>query len=116
MEAAAPERNWHHFCLKSTRAGRPGAARGQDELGFSRELLDRFCDRVPLIRDDPPDDLVAIAAQELVEEIAARVLAPTHVDTVGDGQDGRLHARCFVFSTSRTSPSSIPSSTAFAMS
>ena len=56
------------------------------------------------------------AAQQLLEQVAARVLALAHVDAVGDRQHRRLHAGSFVFSTSRTSESSIPSSTAFAMS
>ena len=94
----------------------PGAAGRQDESRFDRELFDRLGDRVTLVRDDSPDDLVALTPEELLQHVAARVLTPAHVDAVGDCQHRSLHSGAFVFSTSRTSASSIPSSTAFAMS
>jgi hypothetical protein len=92
------------------------AARGQNEPRLVRQLLDRLGDRVPLIGHDASNDLETFGDEQLLEQVAARVLASPHVDAVGDCQDRSLHTDSFVFSTNRTSASSMPSSTAFAMS
>ena len=54
--------------------------------------------------------------EQLLEQRAARVLRLTAGDAVGDGEDGGLQTDSFVFSTSRTSATTIPLSIAFAMS
>ncbi len=78
------------------------------------QLDDRIGDRVPLVGDDAPLDLVALSREQLGEQVAALVLARPLGGTVRDGDDGRSHS--FTFSSKRTSPISIPESTAFAMS
>ena len=83
---------------------------------LGRELLDRLRDRVALVGHDLAHDLEAVGGEELVEQVAARVLPRAHVHAVRDRENGRLHTGSFVFSTSLTSETTIPSSTAFAMS
>ena len=59
-------------------------------------------------------DLVALAGEQLREHVAAPVLAHALRDPVRHGEDGGLHS--FVFSTSRTASTTMPLSTALAMS
>src|SRR5262245_55950016 len=92
------------------------AAGGQYEPRLVRQLLDRLRDRSPLVRNDAAHDLETFGDEQLLEQVAARVLASAHVDAVGDRQHGGLHTASLVFSTSRTSESSMPESTALAMS
>ena len=82
-----------------------------------RELPDRRRDLVALVGDDPPLDLVAVAAQQLVERVAAAILARPGRDAVRDRQHRGLQTTCsFVFSTRTTSVIRISLSTALAMS
>ncbi len=101
--------------LRSDVAGpEAGAARRQHERRLLRELGDRLGDRVAVVGHDPALDLVALAQQQLGEQIAALVLPGPLRDTVRDREHGGLH--CLVFSNRRTSAISIPESSAFAMS
>jgi hypothetical protein len=61
-------------------------------------------------------DLVLLALKQLDEQCAARVLAYSRSNTVGDGQDCRPQAGSFDFSTSLTSVTTSSRSTAFVMS
>ena len=71
----------------------------------------------PVVGDDAPADLVPLGGEQLLEEVAARVVALPARDPVRDGQDGRLaQAGPFVFSRSRTSRTTMSGSIAFAMS
>src|SRR5581483_7557159 len=90
-----------------------GAARGDDDVCGARKLAERRGDLRRLVRDDAPLDVVPVAAQELVEHVAARVGHTALRDAVGDGEDRGSHS--FTFSTSSTL-NDIPLSTAFAMS
>ena len=64
-----------------------------------------------------PDDVVAVLGEETGEEVATSVLALAARDAVRDGEDGRLdQTASFVFSTRRTSLTTISGSIAFAMS
>ena len=92
------------------------SARRQDEPGSARQLGDRVGDRVALVRYHPPLDLVALAGQQLLEHVAAPVLARPLRDPVGHRQDGGPQTCSFVFSSSRTPSTVIPLSIAFAMS
>ena len=95
----------------------PRAAGREDERAPSRELADRRGDLIALVGNDPPLDVVAVGAQQLLERVAASVLARPGDDPVRDGQHRGLQATgSFVFSTSTTSTMRIPLSTAFAMS
>lgn len=94
----------------------PGSSGRQDHAGLFSELLDRFRDLASVIWNDPPNDLVSVLRQELLEESAAFVVSLAARDPVGDGQHGRIHAGSLLFSRSRTSDSVIVSSTALAMS
>src|SRR5207245_2608472 len=94
----------------------PGAARRDDERRLVRELGDRIGDGVPLVWHDPTLDLVAVLGQQAGQDLAALVLAHAGGDAVRDGEHRRLHADSFVFSSSRTSPTTISLSIAFAMS
>ena len=58
---------------------------------------------VGVVRNDAALDVEPLAREELLEHVAARVLANAGVHAVGDGEHGGLHAGSFVFSTSRTS-------------
>src|SRR5262249_54281969 len=89
---------------------------GQHQARVVREGNDGVGDRVPLVGDDLPLDLEALARAELAENIAAPVLARSLGNSVGDGQDGNPHTGSFVFSTSRTSSTTISLSIALAMS
>ena len=91
----------------------PRAAGREHELGGRGELLDRRGDLVGLVGHDAPLDLVAVSAQELVEQVAARILRRAARDAVRHRQDGGLHS--FLFSTSST-VNVISLSIAFAMS
>ena len=94
----------------------PGSACREDD---ARPLDDRVqggCDLVAVVGDDAALDLVPLGGEELREELAARVLALARRDAVRDGEDGRLQAGSFVFSSRRTPPTTISPSTAFAMS
>jgi hypothetical protein len=71
---------------------KPRAACRQDEPRLAGELLDRFGNCVTLVGDNSAHDVEALAAQQLVEQVAARVLAFAHVDAVGDRQHRSLHA------------------------
>jgi len=62
---------------------------------------------------DAASDRVPVGAQELLEQVAARVLRLAARDPIGDGEHGGVHD--FVFSTSSTS-NVICLSIAFAMS
>jgi hypothetical protein len=74
-------------------------------------------DRGTLVRDDAALDLVALLREQLLEDVAAPVLALPGGDTVRDGQDGGLQeTTSFVFSSRRTSSTTISLSIAFAMS
>ena len=74
-------------------------------------------DRVALVGNHPPDDVVAVAGEELHEQVAAPVLPLALGDAVGDGEDGGSHSTgAFVFSTSCTSPTTMSLSIALAMS
>jgi hypothetical protein len=86
--------------------GRPGVG----------EPADRFRDDVGVVRDDAPLDREALAAKQLLEDVAARVLAHACADAVRDGEDGGVHAGSFVFSTSSICSIVIALSIAFAMS
>ena len=68
------------------------------------------------VGDDAPGDVEAVLAEEPLERRRRSVLANAGVDTVRDGEDGSLHSCSLVFSTSRTSSTTMPLSTAFAMS
>jgi hypothetical protein len=72
---------------------------------------------VALVGDDLAYDVVPLRGQQLGERVAAAVLALAGGDAVGDGQDGGFQETIsFVFSTSRTSSTTISLSIAFAMS
>src|SRR5262249_47281845 len=101
-----------HVAWRDTRA----AGRQHEPCTRLRELLDRARDLGALVRDAPPLDCMPPAAQELVERVAAPVFARAAMDTVRDGQHGRLHSGSLVFSTSRTPSIVISLSTALAMS
>ncbi len=73
-------------------------------------------DGLDVVRHDAPLDLEPLVAEELVEDVTARVLANAGTHAVRDGQHGGLHAGSFVFSTSCTSSIVIALSIAFAMS
>jgi hypothetical protein len=90
-----------------------GAAGGEDDRCPAGELFDRCCDLLGLVRDHPPLDVVPVAAQQLVEQVAARVFDDAARHTVGDREDGGFHS--LTFSSSSTAKL-IPLSTAFAMS
>ena len=86
----------------------------QHERGLLRELDDRVGDRVPVVGHDAPLDLVALGPEQAGEQVAALVLARPLRDAVRDRHDRGLHS--FTFSSSLTSPISIPESTPLAMS
>ena len=80
------------------------------------ELGDRGRDLGRLVRHDAPLDLVPVRLEQLRQEVAARILSRTCDDPVRHGQNSRLHASSFVFSTSETSETTICLSIALAMS
>ncbi len=82
----------------------------------SRELAQNALDRVGLVGHDPTLRIESVGAQERLQNIAARVIALAGMNAVRNGDDGRPHTGSFDFSTSVTSPMTIPLSTAFAMS
>src|SRR5439155_5133614 len=102
-------------CFRSavawTEARPAGCQHDHDLFG---ELDDRIRDRVALIGHDASLDLVALAREQLRQNLATLVLARPLGDAVRDGDDGRLHS--FTFSSRRTSPISIAGSTPLAMS
>ena len=77
---------------------------------------DRRRDLGGLVGHDSALDLVAVGGEQLLEHVAALVLARARDDTVRNRQNGRLHASTLVFSTSVTSAMTISLSIAFAMS
>jgi hypothetical protein len=97
--------------------GEAGAARGQDDRRLFGQLGDRLGDGVAVVGNDPALDLVALGREQPCEHIAALVLTRSLGNAVRDRQHGRPHSTgSFVFSTSRTSESSIEESIALAMS
>ena len=78
----------------------PGPARREHELGSRGEILDRRGDLVRLVGDDPAFDVVAVRAQELLEQVAARIVRLPARDPVRHREDGGRHS--FTFSTSST--------------
>ena len=90
-----------------------GAARRQNEVGARGELLDRDGDRVGLVGNDAPDDRIPVGAQQLLEQVAARVLRLTARHAIGDGQHRRVHDLVF---SSNSTLNVICLSIAFAMS
>ena len=93
-----------------------GAAGREDDSRDGGELAERGGDLLSLVGDDAALDVVAVALQELGEQVAAPVLRLAARDAVGDGEDGGPQTGSFVFSTSVTSPITIALSIAFAMS
>src|SRR5207248_6551032 len=100
-----------HIPWRNTRS-----PRGQDDAGLGGQLGDRVRDLFMLVGNDAPLDLVALACEELGEQIAAPVVAHAVRDAVRDCEHGGLHAGSFVFSTRWTSSIRIALSTALAMS
>jgi hypothetical protein len=80
------------------------------------QLLDRRGDLAPLVRDDPSQDFVAVVGEQVLEQAPALVRPLAAGNAVRDGEDRRLQTSSFVFSSKRTSLTTIESSTAFAMS
>jgi hypothetical protein len=94
----------------------PRAARRQDEPRARDELAQRGDDPVVLVRHHTPLDLVALAAEQLLEQVAARVVRRAARDAVGRREHRSSQTGSFVFSSRRTSATTISLSTAFAMS
>ncbi len=69
-----------------------GAAGGQDEPGLVGELGDRVGDRVLVVGNGAADDLETLGLEQLLEQIAAPVLAPARGDPVRDGENGGLQS------------------------
>src|SRR5262249_55222603 len=93
-----------------------GAAGREHDCGLVCELLDRAGDLAAFVRNDAPDHLVALGFEQLLEQVAARVLARPLGDTVRNGQDRRIHRGSWVFSPSLPSSTTMPLSIALAMS
>ena len=97
--------------------GKALAAKVRAEVATEVAQLDHVGLATVLVGDDPAQDLEALAAQQLLERIAAPVLARAGADAVRNGEHGGLQTRrSFVFSTSVTSAIVIALSIAFAMS
>ena len=62
------------------------------------------------------DYVEPLLAKKLLERVAARVLAHARSDAVGHGEHCGVQTGSFVFSSSLTFSTTIPLSTAFAMS
>ena len=103
------------FAIESARSASaiPGASRCKTVRGDLGELLDRRGDLVGLVGNDATLDVVAVRAQQLLEQIAARVVRLAARHTVRHGQNGSIHS--LIFSTSSTAKV-ICLSIAFAMS
>ncbi len=95
-----------------------GAAGRQDEArAVVDEVGDGGGDHLALVGHCAAGDVVAVGGEQLFEDVAASVLALALGDAVGDGEDGRRHARgSFVFSSRDTSPMTMSLSIALAMS
>jgi hypothetical protein len=91
----------------------PRASRRQDELRLGGERPERSRDLLALVRDRAPYDVEPVRLEQLLEQVAAPVVARSGDRRVGNRQDGRPQ---FVFSSSRTSPITISLSIALAMS
>jgi hypothetical protein len=83
-------------------AGRDTGAAGREHEARAAvcQLLERPRDLLALVRHDAALDLVALAGEQLVEQVAAPVLARALVDAVGHGQHGDPHTGSLVFSIS----------------
>ena len=93
-----------------------GAAGRQDDVGLVGQLLDRARDLVAVVGHDAAHHFEPLRLQELLEQVAAPVLARALGDAVGDGQNSSIHAGSLVFSSSLTSSTTICLSIALAMS
>jgi hypothetical protein len=60
----------------------PGASGREDDVGASGELADRRRDDSPLVRDDASLHLPAVGGEQLLEEVAAPILALAGRDAV----------------------------------
>jgi hypothetical protein len=96
--------------------GDSGPAGREHQTHVVAELLDRRGDLAPLVRDDASRDLVALLREQLLQQCPALVRPLAASDAVRDGEDGGLQISSFVFSSRRTSLTTIEPSIAFAMS
>ena len=80
------------------------------------ELDDRLGDERAVIRDDPSRDVEPLLAKKLLERVAARVLAHARLDAVGDGEHRRVQIGLLRLLEQPHVSTTIPLSTAFAMS
>ena len=79
-----------------------GAAGREHERARPRRARDRRGDLVALVGHDPPLDLVAVAAEQLGEEVAAAILARRRATTPSETvSTAAFRPRSFVFSTRR---------------
>lgn len=89
----------------------------EHELGLVRERFDRGSDLAPLVGDDTARNLVTLDAEQLLQNRPALVLPLAPCNAVRDREDSGLQScASFVFSSRRTSLTTIESSTALAMS
>ena len=94
-----------------------GAAGGENNVGSLRQFPDRAGDGRGIVGNDPPLHVESLRPEQLGEKVAAAVVARAFVHPVGDCEDGGSHETAsLVFETSVTSVTTIPLSTAFAMS
>ncbi len=97
--------------------GKAGSTGREDEASRARELPDRLRDLGAVVGNDSAEDVVALAPQELLQGSSAGVFPRALGDAVGDRQNrDPRQAGSFVFSTRRSSLTTISRSTAFAMS
>ena len=95
----------------------PRAAGREHDLRRGRQLTNRLGDRGALVGNDAALHLVAFLGEQLREDVSAPVLALAGRDAVRDGQDrSPQETTSFVFSSRRTSSTTISLSIAFAMS